>query len=245
MIADFGGIELVVNAILPASGSATRMRGLPKFLLPCDEDYLSLLERHIENLLVYCETVWVPVRPDLVPLVESLKIPEERVVILTMTTQSMTETVRRVVELSSGARFVLAMPDTYFYGQLPYQHLVESTDPMFLACWNIRPEQYGKLGQVEISLAMGKEPESGMFPEGFVTKAEDKNPDCRFPYSWGAMAFDRAMIDFAADEMPHTGYLLPKIIEKGIPVGAKVMEGEYFDCGTPSEYLAMLKKVAT
>jgi hypothetical protein len=234
----------VIHAILPASGSATRMRGLPKFLLPCDDDYLSLLERHIENLLESCETVWVPVRPDLVHLVESLKIPEERVVILTMTTQSMTETVRRVVELSSGSRFVVAMPDTYFYGELPYQHLVESKQPMSLACWKIRPEQYGKLGQVEIFPADASEPESGISREGFVTKAEDKNPECRYPYSWGAMAFDREMIDFAADEMPHTGYLLPKIIEQGIPIGAKVMDGEYFDCGTPAEYLAMLKKVA-
>jgi UTP-glucose-1-phosphate uridylyltransferase len=50
-------------------------------------------------------------------------------------------------------------------------------------------------------------------------------------------------MDFASDEMPHTGYLLPKILEKEIPIGAKVMDGEYFDCGTPSEYLAMLKRV--
>jgi hypothetical protein len=220
------------------------MRGLPKFLLPCDEDYLSLLERHIDNFLRHCETVWVPVRPDLVHLVESLKIPEERVVILTMTTQSMTETVRRVVELSSGNRFVLAMPDTYFFGELPYQHLVESKAPMSLACWSIRPEQYGKLGQVQISPVNGVENESGVFREGFVTDAEDKNPECRYPYSWGAMAFDRAMIDFASDEMPHTGYLIPKILEKGIPIGAKVMDGDYFDCGTPAEYLAMLKKIA-
>jgi len=233
----------MVSAILPASGSATRMRGLPKFLLPCDKDYVSLLERHIENFLEFCETVWVPVRPDLVPIVESLKIPEERVVILTMTTQSMTETVRRVVELSSGNRFVLAMPDTFFYGELPYQHLVESKDPMSLACWRIRPEQYGKLGQVEIKSAKIPHLESELPLEGFVTRAEDKNPECRFPYSWGAMAFDRAVMDFASDEMPHTGYLLPKILEKEIPIGAKVMDGEYFDCGTPSEYLAMLKRV--
>jgi hypothetical protein len=235
--------KILTHAILPASGSATRMRGLPKFLLPCDKDYLSLVERHIDHLLEYCETVWLPVRPDLVHLVESLRIPEEHVVILAMATQSMTDTVKKVVEMSSGNRFVLAMPDTYFYGELPYQYLVDSKDPMSLACWKIRPEQYGKLGQVEISPAQTLEPEPLLFPEGFVTRAEDKNPECRYPYSWGAMAFDREMMEFASAEMPHTGYLLPKILEQGIPIGAKVMDGEYFDCGTPAEYLEMLKKV--
>jgi hypothetical protein len=213
------------------------MRGLPKFLLPCDDEYLSLLERHIENLMQYCETIWVPVRHDLVPLVESLRIPSERVVILTMNTQSMTETVRRVVSLSSGSRFLMTMPDTYFHGEMPYKYLGESQDTMNLACWNIRPEQFGKLGQVEISM------DQTIPSLGAVLSSEDKNPHCRFPHSWGAMSFDRDVMHLATDEMPHTGYLIPKLLAEGTKVGAKVMSGDYFDCGTPTEYLAMLRKV--
>jgi hypothetical protein len=231
----------MLHAILPASGSALRMRGLPKFLLPCDDQYLSLLERHIESLIELCDTVWVPVRPDLVPLVESLRIKSEKVVILTMTTQSMTETVRRVAELSSGERFVMVMPDTYFLGNLPYGELAESKEPMFLACWNIRPDQYGKLGQVEIS-GLGLN-ESRSLDRGFVTKSEDKNPDCRFEYSWGAMSFDREILDYALDTMPHTGYLIPRLLEDNILIGASIIDGQYFDCGTPSEYLSMLKSL--
>jgi hypothetical protein len=132
----------------------------------------------------------------------------------------------------------MVMPDTYFYDELPYEYLANSSFPMSLACWKIRPEQYGKLGQVDFS----EEPVSGGQNELIVVKAEDKNPACRFEHSWGAMAFDRDVIDFAKDEMPHTGYLIPQLLEKSVPVGAKVMNGEYFDCGTPSEYLAMLKK---
>ena len=227
-----------MHAILPASGSATRMRGLPKFLLPCDDQYLSLLERHIEKLLDFCDSIWVPVRPDLVPLVESLRIPSERVVLLTMSTQSMTETVRRVVELSSGTRFIMVMPDTYFYGELPYEYLARSRAPMSLACWEIRSEQFGKLGQVLL-----KPPLSGDFlDELIVTRSEDKNPECRFEHSWGAMAFNREVMEFAKDEMPHTGYILPELLANSVEVTAKVMNGEYFDCGTPSEYLAMLRR---
>lgn len=214
------------------------MRGLPKFLLPCDDQYLSLLERHIENLLDFCDTIWIPVRPDLVPLVESLRIPSERVVLLTMSTQSMTETVRRVVELSSGTRFIMVMPDTYFLGGLPYEYLAQSTSPMSLACWKIRPEQYGKLGQVLLSPS-GLTAQTGEYK---VTQSEDKNPDCRFEHSWGAMAFNREVMGFAKNEMPHTGYLLQPLLNSSIEVSAKVMKGDYFDCGTPSEYLSMLKR---
>jgi hypothetical protein len=214
------------------------MRGLPKFLLPCDDNYLSLLERHIDNLLQHCETIWVPVRPDLVSLVESLRIPSERVVLLTMTTKSMTETVRRVVNLSSGNRFLMAMPDTYFHGELPYQYLSESRDDLNLACWNIRPEQYGKLGQVDISMDEG----SSNF--GAIFGSEDKNPSCRFPHSWGAMAFNRNIMQWASDDMPHTGHIIPELLDLGIRVGAKTINGEYYDCGTPSEYLSMLERTS-
>jgi CTP:molybdopterin cytidylyltransferase MocA len=48
---------MVLDGILPASGAATRMRGLAKFLIPCDDEYLSLLERHIENLMRHCDSI--------------------------------------------------------------------------------------------------------------------------------------------------------------------------------------------
>lgn len=227
-----------MQGILPASGLATRMRGLPKFLLPCDTDYTTLLERHVTYMLDFCDTIWVPVRPDLVPLVESLRIPSERVVLLTMSTQTMTETVRRVVELSSGSRFLMVMPDTFFFGELPYSFLARSESQMSLACWKIRPEQFGKLGQIQLS----ENHSGGQAEEFFVNKSDDKNPECTFEFSWGAMAFNREVMDFATDEMPHTGYLLPPLLENSVSVTAKVMNGEYFDCGTPSEYLAMLKR---
>jgi hypothetical protein len=214
------------------------MRGLPKFLLPCDTEYTTLLERHINSMLDYCEVIWIPVRSDFVPMVESLGISSERVVILTMDTKSMTETVRRVVDLSSGTRFFMAMPDTYFFGEQPYDYLAKSSAPMTLACWKIRHEQFGKLGQVSFEEKTHGDPLEGLI----VVGAEDKNPSCRFEHSWGAMAFDRKVIDYANDDMPHTGYLLPSLMENSIAITAKILNGEYFDCGTPSEYLEMLKK---
>ena len=220
----------LIEAILPTAGKATRMRGLPKFLLPAGPDYLTLIERHVLELLQHCSTVWIPTRPEQTILLETLGISSDRVVVVPMTTATMTETVLRIGGISGAEKFMMVMPDTYFAGEKPYSYLAESNYPMNLATWQIRSEQLGKLGQVEISGT----------PEGLVTAAEDKNPSCKFPHSWGAMSFTREVLTFGNDDMPHTGYLLPKLLESGISIHGRVMGGTYYDCGTPAEYVEML-----
>ena len=80
----------MVDLILPAAGLATRMRGLPKFLLPIDNKYTTLIENHINNATKNKEikNIWIPTRPDLKPILESLDL--NSVNIITMTTSSMT-----------------------------------------------------------------------------------------------------------------------------------------------------------
>jgi NDP-sugar pyrophosphorylase family protein len=222
----------VPDAILPTAGRATRMRGLPKFLLPAGPNYLTLLESHVTSLLEYCETVWIPTRPEQVLLLDTLGIASDRVVIVPMTTQTMTETILRVAQISRSNRFLMSMPDTYFSGQKPYEFLSGSDSEMALACWNIREDQMGKLGQVLIEQT----------PNGRVLDAQDKSPHCLYSHSWGAMAFDRSVLELANPEMPHIGYVLPKMIELKKYIIAHVMDGEYYDCGTPEEYLRMLTR---
>jgi choline kinase len=220
----------MVDGILPAAGLATRMRGLPKFLLPCDDQYTTLLEKHVTNLLRTCETVWIPTRPEQTILLETLGLSSDRVVVVPMTTGTMTQTVLRLVNISGAPRFVLVMPDTYFFGEQPYEYLATSENELNLACWDIRPEQRGKLGQVLIE---GGNP-------GAIVDSKDKDLDCVFPHSWGAMAFDRSILELAEASMPHTGYLIEPALNAGKSVEGRVMGGRYFDCGTPREYLQML-----
>ena len=182
----------MIDAILPTAGKATRMRGLPKFLLPAGPDYLTLIERHVSELLEYCATVWIPTRPEQTILLESLGLSSDRVVVVPMTTDTMTETVMRVAGISGAERFLMVMPDTYFAGEKPYCYLAESSYPLSVAAWRIRKDQLGKLGQVNLSST----------PEGFVTDAEDKNVDCTYPHSWGAMALDRQTLSFGNPGMP-------------------------------------------
>jgi NDP-sugar pyrophosphorylase family protein len=223
-----------MDGILPASGSATRMRGIPKFLLPCDSSYMTLLERHVLNMLGYCRIVWIPTRPELAILVETLKITSDRVVVLPLTTSTMTETILKVTAISSADEFMMCMPDTYFLGDLPYEYLSNlEGDSLKLATWRIREDQKGKLGQVKYL-----EESSGT-----VMDSQDKNPNCNYEFSWGAMAFNREILKNANVEMPHLGYVINPAITKGQKVTGNNFNGEYFDCGTPSEYLNLLKKV--
>lgn len=221
------------DGILPAAGLASRMRGLPKFLLPCDDSYTTLIERHITKMLDVCETVWIPTRPEQTILLESLGLSSDRVVIVPMITSTMTETVVRISGISGATRFMLIMPDTYFHGQQPYEFLAAGRAAMDLACWVIRPEQLGKLGQVQLDTQ----------PVGKVLASQDKDPNCAFPHSWGAMSFEKASLVLAKPNEPHTGYVVPKLLQAGAQVNAMVMDGSYFDCGTPSEYLEMLSLV--
>lgn len=220
----------MIDAILPAAGRATRMRGLPKFLLPSGPGYLTLIEQHIASMLEHCEKVWIPTRPEQVVLLETIGISSDRVVVVPMSTSSMTETILRVAGISSATRFVMAMPDTSYSGEKPYEYLARSTAGMSLACWEIRPDQMGKLGQVKME----------SMPVGRILEAEDKNPICNFPHAWGAMSFDRRLLELADKSMATIGDILPKLLDRGFEVTGRVMEGEYFDCGTPEEYIKLL-----
>ena len=62
--------------MLPASGSASRLLGVPKFLLPV-EDSKSLLQRHVEMMNEVCDEVRIATRERWRPLMEDLKLDAE------------------------------------------------------------------------------------------------------------------------------------------------------------------------
>lgn len=220
-----------MDALVPAAGSASRMRGIPKFLLPCDTNYLTLIERHVSNLLEFCETVWIPTRPELVGLLDSLGLSRERTVILPMRTETMTETILRVLTISGAKEFQLVMPDTFFQGELPYRKLSELNSLAELALWNIRDEQKGKLGQVLVDESFN------------VMDIKDKDPFCSFDLSWGALSFKRDLVGFMNPVDPHIGFSVKTALESGEKIDSFLVKGRYFDCGTPTEYLSMISEV--
>lgn len=221
--------QFKVDAILPAAGNATRMRGLPKFLLPIDLDYLTLIEYHAKNLKELCLRIWIPVNPDFENLLSKLDKLPNNCIVVPMRTISMTETVLNVVQMSDSKDFSMIMPDTFFLGEQPYRKLsVDSCAK--LICWKIREEQKGKLGQVLINQA------------NRVTDIRDKDVNCDYALSWGAMSFSRELINYMEITDPHIGMAVSKSVKNGELVKSLTINGDYFDCGTPREYFQLLEK---
>ena len=218
-----------MDAILPAAGLAKRMRGIPKFLLPADKNYNTLLEIHINNLTDICENIYLPTRPELVPILDSLDFIQDNLIIAEMTTNTMCETVNETIKLSDSENFILIMPDTFFLGDQPYKLLNPDTNFSNLACWKIRESQRGKLGEVFIN------------DKNLITDIVDKKANNGYEYAWGALTFNRKITDYLNNNEPHIGYAVKNGLDKGEKVDATVLEGSYYDCGTPSEYVDLLK----
>jgi hypothetical protein len=226
-----GSSDTRILGILPAAGLATRMGGLPKFLLPTMGDYSSLLDRHVEEMLQVVAHVVIPTRPEHATLLGRYG-DRAGVTLMCMTTRTMSETVIRVHASASADGYVLGMPDTYFHGDSPYGVLADSIgrgNDLALALWNIRPAQRGKLGQVQLDSA------------NRVTGSRDKDPECDFPWSWGALAYRSKVLDLLDPQSPHIGYAIQPAIDASLRVLGYPMGGKYFDCGTPSEYREVLE----
>lgn len=219
-----------MDAILPAAGSATRMGSIPKFLLPCDVQGLSLIQRHITNIYEHVETIWIPTNTYFEQFLFEYFKKLPNIKIFATTTCSMTETLQKVVQKSNQNQFMVIMPDTYFYGELPYSYLASPSSIPRVALWQIRPSQKGKLGQVDID------------ERNSIKKIVDKDPNCDYLHLWGAFS---AHGDEILGVEPHLapGHILENLIEAGCQVDHKVFVGNYFDCGTPAEYFSLLETI--
>ena len=219
-----------MHAILPAAGRATRMRGLPKFLLPTNDACLTLVEWHTRAMLEVAEVVWIPVRTDSFSLLESLGIFGSRVIPLVVETETMTETVLEVISVSGADNFIFGMPDTYFWSVgAAYDSLSSHEANVVAGLFPIRDEQKGKVGQVKL-----------MSDSLLIEKVVDKDQHCDYSLLWGCLKFNRELAGSFLPKDPHVGYGLARYVAEGHGVEGLEFDGLYFDCGTPSEYWSLL-----
>lgn len=216
------------TVLIPASGSAQRMRGLPKFLLPSGIMDLTLIELHIQNVSDYADEILIGVNPIFLDIVLNAKLNLQKARVIPLETKTMTETVLNLINFSNGSRFTIIMPDTVFESNECYDFGRLQSD-LDLSLWKIRRDQYGKLGQVLIA------------PDGRVLDCVDKNPECRYEYSWGALTFNRKFLQCLDSEFPHVGYGILEALKMHLNINSIVLPGRYWDCGTPAEYLHYLK----
>lgn len=219
--------------LIPAAGSATRMRGLPKFLLPTHASNTSLLERHLNFLGGLFDEILIGINPDFSHLLKSVVDESLKLKIVEMRTQTMMETVVKLCEKSISESFFLIMPDTFFSN---YKAILEflnnkNHNDANLLCWELQPFQKGKLGQVLIN------------ENNLITDIKDKNLECTYEYFWGAASFSRENLRMVNDSEAHVGFMYEKLLAGNIEVGAIKIQGSYYDCGTQGEYIRMLKQL--
>lgn len=223
-------------AVIPAAGQATRIHGLPKFLLPlweAEQNLLALLLAKMRRGFTEKVplAVMVATRPSHCHMLYSSLDTSSH--LIAKKTSTMSETVHSLMPLVGSRRVLFGMPDTYFDDQdcfVKLQEALDSGSDVALGVWKMRLDQRGKLGQVAIG------------PDDEVVDIVDKTEDCPLEWVWGVIAFKTGFWQFIDPMTSHIGYALKPAIDAGLKVTAVRMSGEYYDCGTPSEYLALIRR---
>jgi len=214
--------------IIPAAGSATRMMGLPKMLLPIpDEQFLfyrlcnRLKAAGARQLLVGTTQKTYDL---LAPLAEGC-------VFYRVHTKTMSETVLLARDYMDEQEDVLfGMPDTYFDENRVFETLLtqlEQGADAVAALFHTRPEQRHKLGMCSAQ-------------NGVLLQVVDKPAETDLEWAWGALAWKPTFWQYIHAEDPHVGYALPRALEDGAYVRGVHMPGGYWDAGSPSEYFDLI-----
>lgn len=207
----------MIVGLLPASGSASRVKGIPKFCLPISDD-ICLLEWHVKNMAEVCDEIRISTKSSWLPIVQKFNI-DAKINIIEPSTMS--DAITKMID-GTETSIIIGMPDTFIShtNQNFYKTISDSEYDITLASWPCNEDIKGRVGQINYN---GND----------VIEVIDKVPGCEFDRMWGALKFNISgkLIDPA---LPHPGVQLNSFIRLGYTVGHIPCEGEYIDAGTVS-----------
>lgn len=205
-----------VIGLLPASGSASRLGGIPKFCLPLT-DKQNILQWHVEQMLKVCDIVKISTRATWLPIINQMELPPTAVV-YEIEPSTMSDALVKMM-VNPNSKYIIGMPDTYMPGSNGdfYKDLAEFTSDVTLAAFKCHDELKGRVGQIKIDEFNN------------VIDSVDKTVGCDYPYMWGAMSVQNIYID---EELPHPGVQIKDWIDEGKSVKAVISKGKYLDIGT-------------
>jgi hypothetical protein len=218
--------------LIPAAGSATRIGGIPKYLLPVGKSALPLLFFHIKMAINCNYPVLIAVHPSMHEYFTELCLSWSfiDVKVISINSKTMNETCLLMSsDLPESATVSISMPDTFFTQMRNIETFIPLTElhalAPSLALWKIQTFQIGKLGQVEINVSRSK-----------VDRLIDKDLSCSFKSSWGMIALPIALMRTFSALDPHLGISLGKLVPDSLSLNYLEIPGKYFDCGTIEEY---------
>jgi NDP-sugar pyrophosphorylase family protein len=222
------------HLLIPMGGSALRMLGLPKFLLPFKSNK-TLLEFHIELALnAGISRISLILRHDHYLLVSSVlgeSIKNMNIIILEEPTKTMCETLLKFVDsefYDEEDDYVICLPDTIYIGddvESAYRDLVSSFEANSLLLFQMREDQKGKLGQVFLNPSTNQ-----------VLDIVDKNMNCEYKEIWGMCRISGRLLRTVEIMDAHVGISVSGWLNSGHLFYGVKTNLKYYDCGTFEEY---------
>lgn len=219
--------------LIPAAGQATRLHGLPKFLLPTAEGHLlGRIEKQMRGAGVGMRVVIGS--EETMPLID--QYAEKSSLRAMVACRNMNEALLKCQNFTSGKCVIMAMPDTYIADpavMAAVMDLIEQGADVALGVFYARPEQRHKRGMVEWERRTGR-----------VLDVVDKPQATELDEAWGVMAWSPVFWEYLGADMPHCGYGIIPALEDGLDVAAVHIPGGYWDCGTFDEYADLCRYLA-
>ena len=208
--------------LLPASGSASRINGLPKFALPYSSTK-SLIHYHMELMLPVVDEIRVSTRESWEPLLKELGV-NERAKIYRIEPSTMNDALYRMTrdeQDQKNIQFIVGMPDTVWTAtdENPYLKLV-STDSecdVALLLSPFRESLRGKVGQV------------GITESNIVKEIIDKDVKCNHKNIWTAFRMNGYRLT-PSDKSPSDSFL--EMLVKKEKIDVVISDGVYHDLGS-------------
>lgn len=203
-----------IIGLLPASGKAERLNGIPKFLFPINTSQ-NILEWHIEKMSEICDEIRISTRSIWMPLIKDLNLVD-KVTIYEIEPSSFSDACFKMMN-GEDAKFIIGMPDIYVHNSNNfYKNLTTANSEILLSTFVCPDSLLGKVGQI-------------LFDENnIVIDSIDKDIDCKMPYLWGAIYLDNVKID---PSLSTPGLEISTWI-KNKKVIAVPEKGKYIDLGT-------------
>lgn len=202
--------------VLPASGKASRIGGIPKFCLPISDDR-SLLQWHVNQMLEVCDEVRVATRPEWVPIIQNMDM---NIKLIVREPTTMSEAVKFMIGEYNDT-VVVGMPDTYILNcqKNIYKEMMHQQGDLVLGLWDCNENLKGRVGQIA---TLGDK----------VVSSRDKVDDCDYPEMWGTMLFRKNLIRYINPALNHPGEQIQEWISSHLDIKAVRPGGEYMDIGT-------------
>jgi GTP:adenosylcobinamide-phosphate guanylyltransferase len=204
--------------VLPASGKASRIGGIPKFCLPISDER-SLLQWHVEQMLEVCDEVRIATRPEWVPIVQNMDM---NIKLIVREPSTMSDAIKFMIGEYNDTVLV-GMPDTYILnapGNIYKELFKETTADLVLGIWECTEELKGRVGQVLVD------------SNNRVNASKDKVADCDYKDMWGTMLFRKNMIRYIDTKLDHPGKQIQDWINESFNIKAVRPGGRYADIGT-------------